>query len=108
MEGVGPLSLKICTSEYMLSDPNGVGPSRTWYPRIVAERFLESTRDGKIDRAPDPVPMIEEGVIWPAVRSSRLRRLRARSVRTCSRLVPYSLPSQMASNSITCAETRRA
>lgn len=64
LEGGGQLSLKICTSEYMLSDPNGVGPSRTWYPRIVAERFLESTKDGKIDRAPDPVTMIDGDLTW--------------------------------------------
>ena len=34
------MSAKICTAEYMLSDTLGVGMRRSWYPRVVAERFL--------------------------------------------------------------------
>ncbi|WAB09208.1 hypothetical protein SEA_LITTLEMUNCHKIN_32 [Gordonia phage LittleMunchkin] len=58
------MSLKICTAEYMLSDTNGVGMRRGWFPRIVAEAFLGSTKDGEIKRAPDPVPMIEGDLTW--------------------------------------------
>ncbi|QDF17562.1 hypothetical protein SEA_YAGO84_30 [Gordonia phage Yago84] len=58
------MSLKICTAEYMLSDTNGVGMRRGWFPRIVAEAFLGSERDGEIKRAPDPVPMIEGDLTW--------------------------------------------
>lgn len=43
----------------MLGTVDGLGMSRQWYPNIVAQAFLESTKDGKIDRAPDPVTMIE-------------------------------------------------
>ncbi|AWN04236.1 minor tail protein [Gordonia phage Sour] len=58
------MSLKLCVSEYMLSDTNGVGMRRGWFPRIVAEAFLESTKDGEIKRAPDPVPMITGDLAW--------------------------------------------
>lgn len=58
------MSAKICTAEYMLSDTLGVGMRRSWYPRVVAERFLESTKDGPIKRAPDPVPMIDGDLTW--------------------------------------------
>ncbi|QNL30157.1 hypothetical protein SEA_MARIOKART_30 [Gordonia phage Mariokart] len=57
-------SLKICTAEYMLSDTNGVGMRRGWFPRVVAEAFLESTKDGDVSRAPDPVPMITGDLAW--------------------------------------------
>ncbi|UJE15685.1 hypothetical protein SEA_LIGMA_30 [Gordonia phage Ligma] len=57
-------SLKICTAEYMISDTNGVGMRRGWFPRVVAEAFLESTKDGAISRAPDPVTMITGDLTW--------------------------------------------
>lgn len=60
----GGMSLKLCVSEYMLSDINGVGMRRGWFPRVVAEAFLESTKDGEIKRAPDPVPMITGDLTW--------------------------------------------
>lgn len=55
---------KILTAEYMLSDTNGLGLRRNWFPRIVAEAFLESTKDGDIKRSPDPVTMIDGDLTW--------------------------------------------
>lgn len=53
------MTIKICTSEYMLSTPDGVGFAKRWFPRIAAEAFLQSTKDGVIQQAPDPVTMID-------------------------------------------------
>jgi hypothetical protein len=57
-------SLKVCTAEYMISDSNGLGVRRTWLPHIVAEQFLESTKDGEIKLSPDPVTMIDGDLTW--------------------------------------------
>ncbi|SIK89120.1 DUF7172 family protein [Mycobacteroides abscessus] len=53
------MSIKVCTSEYMLSTVNGLDMRRSWFPSIVAERFLQSKKDGQISRSPDPVTMID-------------------------------------------------
>ncbi|OHU29012.1 hypothetical protein [Mycobacteroides chelonae] len=53
------MSIKVCTSEHMLSTVTGLDMRRNWFPDIVAERFLESTKDGPISRSPDPVTMID-------------------------------------------------
>lgn len=53
------MSIKVCTSEYMLSTVNGLDMRRNWFPSIVAERFLQSKKDGQISRSPDPVTMID-------------------------------------------------
>lgn len=53
------MSIKVCTAEHMLSTVNGLDMRRNWFPGIVAERFLESTKDGQISRSPDPVTMID-------------------------------------------------
>ncbi|WP_100522169.1 DUF7172 family protein [Mycobacteroides abscessus] len=53
------MSIKVCTSEYMLSTVNGLDMRRNWLPSIVAERFLQSKKDGQISRSPDPVTMID-------------------------------------------------
>ena len=58
------MSVKLCTSEYMLSTTGGLGMARHWFPRIVAEAFLESTKDGEIKRSPDPVTMIDGDLSW--------------------------------------------
>lgn len=58
------MGVKLCTSEYMLSTVKGLGMARHWFPRIVAEAFLESTRDGEIKRSPDPVTMIDGDLAW--------------------------------------------
>jgi hypothetical protein len=58
------MSIKICTSEYLISDTGGLGVRRAWFPRVVGEAFLESTRDGEITQSPDPVTMIEGDVAW--------------------------------------------
>jgi len=58
------MSVKICTGAYMLSDQNGVGLRRNWFVGVVAQAFLTSTKDGKIDRAPDPVTMIDGDLTW--------------------------------------------
>lgn len=56
--------LKPCTGEYMISDTRSLRMRSSWYPRIVAEAFLESTKDGDIERAPDPVTMIDGDLPW--------------------------------------------
>ena len=53
------MSLKVCVGNHMLSNVNGLGMARTWYPQVVKEAFLSSTKDGEIERSPDPVTMIE-------------------------------------------------
>ena len=58
------MSVRICTSEYMLGTVSGLGMARHWFPRVVAEAFLESTKDGEITRAPDPVTMIDGDLSW--------------------------------------------
>ncbi|AER47683.1 DUF7172 family protein [Mycolicibacterium goodii] len=58
------MSIRLCTAEHMLSTVDGLDMRRTWFPRVVAERFLESTKDGKITRAPDPVLTINGDVTW--------------------------------------------
>ena len=57
-------SLKLCTSEYMLSNVNGIGMARSWLPRVLNEQFLESSKDGEIKIAPDPVTMIDGDLTW--------------------------------------------
>ena len=56
--------IKPCTAENMIADQRGLRMSKSWYPRLVSEAFLGSTKDGEIQRAPDPVPMIEGDVPW--------------------------------------------
>lgn len=58
------MSVKPCTAEYMLATVDGMDMARTWFPRVVAERFLQSTKDGEITRAPDPVTMIDGDVTF--------------------------------------------
>ena len=58
------MSVKLCTSEFMTSTVSGLGMSRHWFPRVVAEAFLESTKDGEIKRSPDPVTMIDGDLAW--------------------------------------------
>jgi hypothetical protein len=58
------MSIKVCTSEYLISTVDGMDMRRDWFPRIVAEAFLESTKDGPIKRSPDPVTMIDGDLTW--------------------------------------------
>ncbi|AEJ92818.1 hypothetical protein SEA_OSMAXIMUS_37 [Pegunavirus osmaximus] len=58
------MSLKLCTGEYMLSTVAGLGPSRGWFPRVLTEQMLESTKDGEIKLSPDPVTMIDGDLTW--------------------------------------------
>jgi hypothetical protein len=48
----------------MLATPGAVGMRRNWFPRIVAERFLASSRDGEMKRSPDPVTAIIGDLTW--------------------------------------------
>jgi len=57
-------SLKLCTAEHMISNTDGLGMSHTWFPRVIAEQFLESTKDGEIKLSPDPVTMIDGDLTW--------------------------------------------
>lgn len=56
--------IKTCVAEYMLATPGAVGMRRNWFPRIVAERFLASSRDGEMKRSPDPVTAIDGDLTW--------------------------------------------
>lgn len=58
------MSIKPCTLDFMLATVDGIGLTRNWFPRIVAESFLESTKDGEIERSPDPVTMIDGDLNW--------------------------------------------
>lgn len=58
------MSVKICTVEYMLSTVAGLDFAKHYFPRIVAESFLESTKDGEIKLSPDPVTMIDGDLTW--------------------------------------------
>ncbi|WP_412807732.1 hypothetical protein [Nocardia sp. SC052] len=58
------MSVPICTSEWMLSSPTGTDVAAAWVPRIVAERFTTSTKDGAVERSPDPVPFIASELTW--------------------------------------------
>lgn len=58
------MSLRICAAEFILSDSGGTGFSQAWLPTMVAERMLTSTKDGPVDRAPDPVPFIDGDLLW--------------------------------------------
>lgn len=57
-------SLKVCTSEVMLSTVTGLGMAACWFPSILTEAFLESTKDGDIKLSPDPVTMIDGDLTW--------------------------------------------
>lgn len=58
------MTVKLCTAEYMLADDRGLGMRQTWFPRVVSETFLGSTKDGEIKLSPDPVTLIDGGVTW--------------------------------------------
>lgn len=58
------MSIKICSSDWMASGYGGFDFSQAWLPRIVAERMAVSSRDGVVDRAPDPVPFIDSDLVW--------------------------------------------
>lgn len=58
------MTVKICSSEYLLATVQGLGLARSWFPRIVAEAFLQSTKDGDVTIAPDPVTMIDGDLAW--------------------------------------------
>jgi hypothetical protein len=57
------MSIKVCGSQ-MVSTVDGTDMARAWFPRITAEAFLESTKDGEISRAPDSVTMIDGDLTW--------------------------------------------
>jgi hypothetical protein len=61
---VASSSLAICTAEWMLSGHTGVDLAPAWFPRLVAEQFIGSARDGDVDRAPDPLPFIAIDLVW--------------------------------------------
>ncbi|WP_409428370.1 hypothetical protein [Mycobacterium sp. SMC-11] len=56
--------IRPCTSEFLLSTADGLGLSDTWFPRVVAEAFLKSTKDGEIKYASDAVTMIDGDLTW--------------------------------------------
>lgn len=58
------MSLKVCTGPHLISTVDGTGLAKSWFPGVVDEVFLESTKDGEIQRAPDPVTMIDGDLYW--------------------------------------------
>ena len=58
------MSLKVCTGAHMISTSQGTGLAKSWFPGVVDEVFLESSKDGPIERAPDPVTMIDGDLYW--------------------------------------------
>lgn len=58
------MSLRICTSEHMISTATGTGLSLAWLPHVAAERVAQSARDGAVSHAPDPVPLIDTDLTW--------------------------------------------
>lgn len=58
------MSVKICTGDHLISTVAGMGLALSYFPRIVKEAMLESTKDGEIKRSPDPVTMIDGDVVW--------------------------------------------
>lgn len=58
------MSVKPCVSGFMVSTVQGVDMARHWFPRKIKEVMLVSTKDGEIQRAPDPVTMIEGDLTW--------------------------------------------
>lgn len=53
------MSIKVCAAPLLISTTAGIGLARNYFPRIAKEVFLESTKDGEIERSPDPVTMID-------------------------------------------------
>lgn len=58
------MSITICSSDWLFSGPRGTGLADGWMPRIVAERFTTSTKDGNVERSPDAVPFIDAELTW--------------------------------------------
>lgn len=58
------MSLKLQTAEFMISDTKGIGVRESWLPRVVAEQFLQSKKDGEIKLSPDPVTTIQGDMAW--------------------------------------------
>lgn len=58
------MSIRVCAAGYIDSTPDGLSMAPAWNRRIVAEAFTGSTRDGEVQRAPDPVTFIESSMLW--------------------------------------------
>jgi len=58
------VSLKVCVGPYLSSTVQGLDLARHWFPRIVKEAFLVSSKDGEIARSPDPVTLIDGDLSW--------------------------------------------
>lgn len=88
------MSLQICTAENLISNAGGTGFSQSWLPTMVAERLLTSTRDGPVDRAPDPVPFIDGDILYANPYGTALHA--HMTVHTASRFVLSSNPNTLA------------
>lgn len=58
------MSITICTTPWMESNPHGTSLADSWLPGVVAERFITSSKDGPVGQAPDPVPFIDGELSW--------------------------------------------
>lgn len=56
--------ISICVGQHMISAPGKLGLAQSWFPRVVAERMVVSTRDGVVERAPDPIVFIDAEMSW--------------------------------------------
>lgn len=88
------MSLQICTAEFLISNSGGTGFSQAWLPTIASERMLVSTKDGDVDRAPDPVPFIDGELLWTNPYDFPLHA--AMSVHRGSRFLLTSNPNTLA------------
>lgn len=67
------MSITICASGWVESSPRGTGFADAWFPGVVAERFVTSTKDGGVDVSPDPVPFIDADLTWTNTTDSPVR-----------------------------------
>lgn len=57
-------STRICTGEFISSDPSGLRMAPEWHPRLVAELTATATKDGPVERTSDPVDTITADLRW--------------------------------------------
>lgn len=58
------MSIRVCASAHITSTVDGLSLAPSWHRRIVSEVFAGSSRDGEVQRAPDPVTFIETSMLW--------------------------------------------
>lgn len=87
------LSLKVCVAEFMLSDTVGTGFAMSWFPTLVAESLVASTKDGTVDNSPDAVTFIDADLTWTNGGDDPVHLMMA--VRRASRTLVTSNPNKV-------------